>query len=82
MFTNDERIPVTSAIYAIRWIKSEYKNPDVYIIENGWADLGEMEDTGRIEYFHDHLQQVQDALLNDGCNVKAYTGKNHEIYDI
>lgn len=41
-----------------------------------------MEDTGRIEYFHDHLQQVQDALLNDGCNVKAYTGKNYEIYDI
>lgn len=33
-------------------------------------------DDDRIEYFRDHLQQVQNAILNDGCNVKAYTGNN------
>lgn len=61
-------------MFAIRWIKKEYNNPTVYILENGWADGGEMEDNGRIEYFHDHLQQVQDVIHNDGCNVKGYTG--------
>lgn len=45
------------------------------VTENGWVDKGEMEDDGRIEYFHDHLHEVQNAILNDGCNVKGYIGK-------
>lgn len=59
-----------------RWIKNEYSNPDVFILENGYPTNGEIEDDDRIEYFHDHLQQVQNAIHNDGCNVKAYTGNN------
>lgn len=31
-----------------------------------------MEDDGRIEYIRDHLQEIQNAILNDGCNVKGY----------
>ncbi|XP_055325700.1 myrosinase 1-like [Sitodiplosis mosellana] len=57
----------------LKWIKNEYNNPDVIITENGWSDKGELEDDGRIAYFHDHLQQVSNAISNDGCNVKAYT---------
>lgn len=44
----------------------------VLITENGWVDDGEMEDDGRIEYIHDHLHEIQNAILNDGCNVKGY----------
>lgn len=45
------------------------------ITENGWSDNGELEDAGRIAYFRDHLEHVLSAVLNDNCNVKAYTGK-------
>lgn len=48
------------------------------VTENGWVDKGEMEDDGRIEYFHDHLKEVQNAILNDGCNVKGYIGKTYK----
>lgn len=46
----------------------------VLVTENGWVDNGEMEDDGRIEYFHDHLHEIQNAILNDGCNIKGYIG--------
>lgn len=62
--------------FLIRWIKNEYNNPKVYITENGWSDYGEMIDDGRIEYFHDHLHAIKNAIANDGCNVKAFTGNN------
>lgn len=60
-------------ITRFRWIKNNYNNVPVMITENGWSDKGELEDNGRIEYYHDHLEHVQDAILNDGCNVKAFT---------
>lgn len=59
--------------YSFRWIKDEYNNPLVFITENGFSDSGGLEDNGRIEYYRDHLQHVQDAVLNNGCNVKAFT---------
>lgn len=62
-----------SNFHVIRWIKNNYNNVPVIITENGWSDTGELEDNGRIEYYHNHLQQVQDAILNDGCNVKGFT---------
>lgn len=63
-------------IFAIRWIKKEYKNPDVFITENGWSDQGELEDNDRIQYLHDHLKQIQDVVLNTKSNLKGYTCKN------
>lgn len=44
------------------------------ITENGWSDNGEINDTARITYFREHLKQLLDALLNDECNVKGYSG--------
>lgn len=42
------------------------------ITENGWSDRGELEDDDRIEYHHDHFQQILDVLLNSESNLKGY----------
>lgn len=57
----------------LRWIRDEYDNVEVIVTENGWSDDGETEDTGRIEYLHDHLQQILLAVNVDSCNVRGYT---------
>lgn len=58
-----------------RYIKKEYKNPQVFITGNGWADDGKLEDKDRIEYLRDHLLEVRDAIVKDKCDVRGYTGK-------
>lgn len=58
----------------IRWIKTQYGNPEVMVLENGWSDTGEIDDFDRVEYFREHLQQILDVIHNDGCNVRAYSG--------
>lgn len=60
-------------ILTFRWIKKEYKNPEVIISENGWSDDGRLNDVDRVEYLKDHLTEVVKAVRNDGCNVKGYT---------
>lgn len=57
----------------LRWIKKEYKNPEVIISENGWSDDGRLNDVDRVKYLKDHLSQVVNAVRRDGCNVKGYT---------
>lgn len=47
----------------LNWIKDEYENPPVYVTENGFADLGEMNDMARINYHkvpnkHHYIQDV------------------------
>lgn len=42
--------------------------------ENGWPDAGELDDSERIEYYHDHLEQIQNVIWNDKCNVKGFAG--------
>jgi beta-glucosidase/6-phospho-beta-glucosidase/beta-galactosidase len=56
----------------LKWIKNEYNNPTVFITENGWADDGQMEDDGRIEYLNSHLTAVAKAIKEDKCNVIGY----------
>ena len=46
----------------------------MFITENGWSDAGELDDDDRIEYLHDHLENVLDVVLNDESNLKGYTG--------
>lgn len=42
------------------------------ITKNGWVDnTGDLNDYYRIKYFHDHLDQVLDAILSADCNIKA-----------
>lgn len=40
----------------------------------GWPDNGGLIDDDRIEFLHDHLKQILDAVLNDQVNLKGYTG--------
>lgn len=57
----------------LKWIKREYKNPKIFITENGWSDDGEIEDDNRIEYFKSHLKELAKAINDDECNVVGYT---------
>lgn len=66
----------------LRWIKKQYNNPEVMIIENGWSDKGELNDDGRIKYLHDHLQQILDVVLNDECNLKGFSGNCIVLYQV
>lgn len=56
-----------------RWIKDEYDDPEVFITENGWSDKGELEDTGRTKYLHDHLESILNVVLSNETNLKGYT---------
>lgn len=60
-------------MYCHRWISKKYNNPEVIITENGWSDSGERNDYGRIEYMSNHLREVQQAVVRDGCNVTGYS---------
>lgn len=35
----------------LKWIKDNYDDPEIIIAENGYSDLGELNDTVRIEYY-------------------------------
>lgn len=48
------------------------------ITENGWADRGGLDDNDRVEYLHDHLEQVLDVVLNEESNLKGYAGKTEK----
>lgn len=47
----------------------------MFITENGWSDEADSEDDGRVEYLHDHLQQILNVVSNNECNLKGYAGK-------
>lgn len=57
-----------------RWIKTQYGNPEIMLLENGFSDTGELNDFDRVEYFREHLQQILEAINYGGCNVRAYSG--------
>lgn len=54
-------------------IKTNYNNPPVIVISNGYADSGELNDTKRIDYHRSYLQELLNAIYEDGCNVFGYT---------
>ncbi|CAB3361862.1 Hypothetical predicted protein [Cloeon dipterum] len=58
---------------ALNWIKSEYGDVPVWITENGYADLGELQDLDRISFYRAYIDEVLKAVVLDGCNVVGYT---------
>ncbi|KAL0775612.1 hypothetical protein Bca101_040764 [Brassica carinata] len=64
----------------LNYIKDKYSNPTVYIKENGINDYDDgtksrediLNDTFRIKYHKDHLQQLHKAIMEDGCDVRGY----------
>ncbi|XP_030753401.1 myrosinase 1-like [Sitophilus oryzae] len=57
----------------INYVNEKYKPSEIIITENGWADLGQLADQGRISYLKDYLSNILDAILEDGINVTGYT---------
>ncbi|XP_076829578.1 cytosolic beta-glucosidase isoform X2 [Brachyhypopomus gauderio] len=49
----------------LKYIKETYKNPDIYITENGFSQMGPvvLEDLDRCQFYHDTLQEVSKGLL-------------------
>lgn len=90
--TNKNGVPIGTAT-ALSWlyvyprgiydlmiyIKENYKNPPIYITENGVATLNnasipikvDLKDAIRIRYLHTHLAYLAQAL-KDGVNLKGY----------
>lgn len=54
----------------LKWIDQEYKT-EILITENGWSDFGELEDTGRQDYFEGHFRAVARAI-QEGIHVTAH----------
>ncbi|KZC09280.1 Lactase-phlorizin hydrolase [Dufourea novaeangliae] len=44
----------------------------MYITENGYSDLGTLNDTDRIEYHREYLKQMLLAMHVDGVDVRGY----------
>ncbi|KAI3750080.1 hypothetical protein L2E82_20704 [Cichorium intybus] len=57
----------------LNYVKEEYKNPPIYIHENGQflPHNGTLMDTPRVEYLHAYIGALLDALRN-GSNTKGY----------
>ncbi|WVZ04052.1 hypothetical protein V8G54_024858 [Vigna mungo] len=61
------------------YIKREYKNPEIYITENGIDEANDptlsleeaLMDTQRIDYYYRHLYYLSKAI-KDGVNVRGY----------
>ncbi|XP_054261940.1 myrosinase 1 [Macrosteles quadrilineatus] len=54
-------------------IRTEYNNPPVFITENGYSSDSSLEDTERIQYYHDYLEEMLKAIYEDNCHVLGYT---------
>ncbi|XP_064612424.1 cytosolic beta-glucosidase-like [Liolophura sinensis] len=57
----------------LRWIKARYGDVPVYITESGVSDFGRLADRDRVDYFRMYINNVLQAIHEDGCNVKGFT---------
>ncbi len=62
----------------LAWIRDRYKNPPLYITENGSAfydppvaEGGVLDDPLRVNYQKKHLRAISDAIAQ-GCDVRGY----------
>ncbi|KAJ7407418.1 Lactase-phlorizin hydrolase [Willisornis vidua] len=59
---------------ALNWIKEEYGNPPIYIIENGVGikTKSDVDDNARIFYHKTYIDEALKAYKLDGVNLKGY----------
>ncbi|KAJ7409303.1 Lactase-phlorizin hydrolase [Pitangus sulphuratus] len=59
---------------ALNWIKEEYGNPPIYIIENGVGinTTSDLDDTARIFFYKTFIDEALKASRLDGVNLKGY----------
>jgi beta-glucosidase/6-phospho-beta-glucosidase/beta-galactosidase len=56
----------------LSWVRVNYKNPKVMILENGFQDYGGLNDVNRVWYMREYLNALLDAI-QEGSKVLAYT---------
>ncbi|NXK87841.1 LPH hydrolase, partial [Formicarius rufipectus] len=58
----------------LNWIKEEYGNPPIYILENGVGikTKSDVDDTARIFYYKTYIDEALKAYKLDGVNLKGY----------
>ncbi|XP_039242243.1 lactase-phlorizin hydrolase [Pipra filicauda] len=58
----------------LNWIKEEYGNPPIYVIENGVAinTTSDVDDNARIFYYKTYIDEALKASRLDGVNLKGY----------
>ncbi|XP_063530796.1 myrosinase 1-like [Cydia strobilella] len=58
----------------LSYIKQQYGNVKIFIMENGVSGSGEeLDDQNRVDYYRDYLAQVLLAIEQDGVDVVGYT---------
>ncbi|XP_048808723.1 lactase/phlorizin hydrolase isoform X2 [Lagopus muta] len=59
----------------LRWIKEEYNNPPIYVTENGISERGaiDLNDTWRIHYHRNYINEALKAVMLDGVDLRGYT---------
>ncbi|XP_047121961.1 myrosinase 1-like [Schistocerca piceifrons] len=59
----------------LNWINNEYDvRGGIFVTGNGFPDAGELEDSGRQEYYRAYLAEILNAIHEDGINLIGYTG--------
>ncbi|KAF3337062.1 Beta-glucosidase 25 [Carex littledalei] len=64
----------------INYIKENYKNPEIFITENGMDEANHpfasiekvLQDQKRISYHNDYLKSILSAIREDECKVRGY----------
>ncbi|NXV78767.1 LPH hydrolase, partial [Atlantisia rogersi] len=58
----------------LNWVKEEYGNPPIYIIENGVGikTKSDVDDTSRIFYYKTYIDEALKAYRLDGVNLRGY----------
>nr|WPM03633.1 glycoside hydrolase family 1 [Phyllotreta armoraciae] len=59
-------------VKVLKWIKEKYNNPDVFVTENGFSDLGGIEDIERIDYLKSYMKAVLEAINKHQVAIKGY----------
>ncbi|XP_047121902.1 myrosinase 1-like [Schistocerca piceifrons] len=57
----------------LNWLVKEYPGYPIFVTENGWSNIGGLNDTDRIEYFTSYLTALLQAIHVDGVPVIGYT---------
>ncbi|XP_025830274.1 myrosinase 1-like isoform X1 [Agrilus planipennis] len=55
------------------WLKNTFNDPEIFVTENGYCDLGDMDDKRRISYYGQYLEALLEAIYIDNVTVFAYT---------
>ncbi|KAJ8351664.1 hypothetical protein SKAU_G00231400 [Synaphobranchus kaupii] len=59
----------------LKFIKDEYGNPPIYVTENGISEQGliNLNDSHRIHFYENYINQALKAYLLDGVDIRGYT---------